>query len=76
MRRHLVPALRNAALTATLPPAEWLAEGTRLATDAVWVLIAREEPPSLDGWRQAADVRYRLPHTGAPRRALRYLASR
>ncbi len=55
---------------ATLPPPEWLAEGARLATDAVWVLLARAEPPALGGWHVARDVGYRLPLGGAERRAL------
>lgn len=60
---------------ATLPPQRWLAEGTRLATHAVWVLLARGEPPSQQGWRLVADIDYHLPHTRASRRALRYVPS-
>ena len=58
---------------ATLPPAEWLNEGTRLATSAVWVLLARAEPPSAVGWRVDREIEYRWPLRGAERRALRYV---
>jgi len=54
---------------ATLPPAAWLELGARLAPE-VWVLLAREEPPALDGWKAVADNAYRLPLTGAERRAV------
>jgi 16S rRNA (guanine527-N7)-methyltransferase len=58
---------------ATLPPPEWLKLGAKLApAGEVWVLLAREEPPSLSGWAASEDVRYRLPLTGAERRAVRY----
>jgi 16S rRNA (guanine527-N7)-methyltransferase len=59
---------------ATLPPQEWLALGAALApAGEVWVLLARGEPPSLEGLRVADDIAYRWPLTGAARRALRYL---
>jgi len=58
---------------ATLPPQEWLPEGARLATRAVWVLLAREAPPSLEGWRVDHDEAYRLPLTGAERRVVRFV---
>lgn len=58
---------------ATLDPADWLAEGVRIARDSVWVLIARSAPPSVTGWRVDRDESYSLPLTGAPRRALRYV---
>jgi 16S rRNA (guanine527-N7)-methyltransferase len=58
---------------ATLPPPEWLREGARLATSAVWVLLARAGPPSLDGWRVDLDLEYTWTLTGAARRALRYV---
>jgi 16S rRNA (guanine527-N7)-methyltransferase len=57
---------------ATLPPPEWLKLGARLAPE-VWVLLAREDPPSLAGLRAADDVRYRWPLTGAERRAVRFV---
>jgi 16S rRNA (guanine527-N7)-methyltransferase len=59
---------------ATLAPAEWLELGTRLAgkRGSVWVLLARDEPPSRAGWRVADEVRYEWPHASAPRRAVRY----
>jgi 16S rRNA (guanine527-N7)-methyltransferase len=55
---------------ATLPPAEWLAEGTRLARRGVWILLGQAQAPSRPGWRLAADVSYQWPLTGAVRRAL------
>jgi 16S rRNA (guanine527-N7)-methyltransferase len=58
---------------ATLPPRQWLEEGARLATRAVWVLLAREAPPSLAGWRIDRDEAYRLPLTGAERRIVRFV---
>jgi 16S rRNA (guanine527-N7)-methyltransferase len=58
---------------ATLPPPLWLEEGARLARRAVWVLVARDEPPTLPGWRADADLRYELALTGASRRAVRYV---
>lgn len=58
---------------ATLEPAEWLAEGARIARDSVWVLVARTAPPTLDGWQLDRDESYELPLTGVPRRALRYV---
>ena len=59
-----------ASSRATLPPTQWLREGTRLAQRAVWVLLARGSPPSLPGWRPLLDVSYRWPLTGAQRRAV------
>jgi 16S rRNA (guanine527-N7)-methyltransferase len=55
---------------ATLPPKEWLAEGARLATRAVWLLLAKMELPEIGPRRVLADVRYRWPLTGAERRAV------
>ncbi len=70
----LPPRSAGAAVArATLPPPEWLEEGARLATDAVWLLLAREAPPSRAGWVVERDVSYRWPLTGAERRALRYV---
>ncbi|MEY2932020.1 MAG: hypothetical protein RL033_2769 [Pseudomonadota bacterium] len=58
---------------ATFPPAEWLAEGARLARHAVWVLLARGEVPELTGWQLERELSYEWPLTSAPRRALRYV---
>lgn len=58
---------------ATLSPPEWLREGARLARSAVWVLLARGEPPALAGLHVDADIRYEWPLTSAPRRAVRYV---
>lgn len=72
--QELPDAAFDVALSrATLPPGEWLREGARLATRAVWVLLARAEPPALDGWHADADLDYRWPLTGAQRRALRFV---
>jgi 16S rRNA (guanine527-N7)-methyltransferase len=56
---------------ATLAPPRWLELGARLAPE-VWVLLAREEPPLLEGWTLAIDARYRWPLTGAERRLACY----
>lgn len=55
---------------ATFPPAQWLAEGARLARERVWVLLARAEPPELAGWRLARQIEYEWPLTQVPRSAL------
>jgi 16S rRNA (guanine527-N7)-methyltransferase len=57
---------------ATLSPTEWLSEGARLATQAVWVLLARGAVPELAGWRVSSESSYRWPLTDAERRALRF----
>jgi 16S rRNA (guanine527-N7)-methyltransferase len=57
---------------ATLAPDRWLALGASLAPE-VWVLLAREEPPALEGWAIADDVRYTWPLTKAERRAVRFV---
>ncbi len=55
---------------ATLAPATWIPLGLRLAP-ATWALLAREEPPSVEGARIDADLAYTWPLTGAARRAVR-----
>ncbi len=55
---------------ATLPPPEWLVEGARLATNDVWLLLAKAEPPSSGELRIISDVSYRWPLTGVERRAV------
>ena len=55
---------------ATLPPPEWLKEGTRLATQGVWLLLAKAGVPELDGRAVLADVDYSWPLTGVRRRAV------
>jgi 16S rRNA (guanine527-N7)-methyltransferase len=65
----------TAVSRATLTPPEWLREGARLARAEVWVLLARDEPPALPGFRVDSDIRYEWPLTSAPRRALRYVAA-
>lgn len=57
---------------ATLPPADWLTEGARLARRDVWVLLAREAPPETDGWAIARRVEYRWPLTRKERLAVCY----
>ena len=57
---------------ATLAPDLWLSEGARLATQAVWVLLARAEVPWLEAWEVAGDWEYQWPLTGAERRAVRF----
>ena len=55
---------------ATFPPPEWLKEGARLATRAVWLLLAKAGVPDLDDRSILADVTYSWPLTGAQRRAV------
>src|SRR6266545_1780127 len=56
-----------AVARATLPPEDWLALGARLVgpSGAVWVLLAREEPPLAEGWQIDVDERYQWPLTTA-----------
>ena len=61
-----------AVARATMPPAEWLAEGARLARGGVWLLLARADAPSRDGWEIDAELRFEWPLTGRERRVLRY----
>lgn len=56
---------------ATLAPAVWIPLGLRLAP-AAWALLAREEPPALDGACVEEDIGYTWPLTKASRRAVRY----
>jgi 16S rRNA (guanine527-N7)-methyltransferase len=56
---------------ATLAPAEWIPVGLALAPSA-WALLAKEEPPSVEGAELATDVTYTWPRTGKARRAGQY----
>ncbi len=56
---------------ATLAPPAWIPLGLRLAPTA-WALLAREEPPAIEGAHIAEDVAYTWPLTSATRRAVRY----
>lgn len=56
---------------ATLPPAEWVPLGLRLAP-SVWLLLAKEPPPDVPGAMIAEDHAYVWPRTGAARRLVRY----
>jgi 16S rRNA (guanine527-N7)-methyltransferase len=58
---------------ATFEPAQWLQHGSRLARREVWVLLARAEPPQLEGWVAGLDVTYQWPRAGVPRRAVKYV---
>lgn len=58
---------------ATLAPAAWVPVALRLAPIA-WTLLAREEPPAVEGARTEEDIAYAWPLTGAARRAVRYAA--
>jgi hypothetical protein len=64
----------TAVARATLPPAAWLDLGGRLVRPggAVWVLLAREPAPEIEGWQIETEERYVWPLTGVERRALRY----
>jgi 16S rRNA (guanine527-N7)-methyltransferase len=58
---------------ATLAPVDWLALGTSLApAGEVWVLLARQANPEIEGWTTEVDLEYRWPLTGARRRAVCY----
>lgn len=57
---------------ATLAPADWVPVALRLAPVA-WTLLAREEPPAIEGARIAEDIRYEWPLTKAVRRAVRHV---
>jgi len=54
---------------ATLAPEDWLAAGTRVATDEVWILLAREAPPEALGWILCRDLSFEWPLTRKARRA-------
>lgn len=62
----------SAVSRATLPPPEWLQEGSRLATERVWLLLAREEAPETPESRVDLDLNYEWPLTGARRRILSF----
>jgi len=74
-RSEEVPSATHAvALSrATLAPDLWLSEGARLATHAVWVLLARADVPRLEAWQASGDWEYQWPLTGAERRAVRFV---
>jgi 16S rRNA (guanine527-N7)-methyltransferase len=57
---------------ATLAPSAWVPLGLGLAP-ACWALLARDEPPVVEGARIDADVAYTWPLGGAARRAVRYV---
>lgn len=57
---------------ATLAPDAWLDEGRRLATKAVWVLLARGDAPAEATWAVDRDIDYEWPLLGHKRRARRY----
>jgi 16S rRNA (guanine527-N7)-methyltransferase len=61
---------------ATLPPPEWLVEGSRLATHSVWLLLAKADVPDLDGRRILTDISYSWPLTFVRRRAVCVSSSR
>jgi 16S rRNA (guanine527-N7)-methyltransferase len=61
---------------ATLPPADWLREGARLARRAVWVLLARETPPAYPGWSIRTDFSFEWPLTGRKRRLVAFEPAR
>jgi 16S rRNA (guanine527-N7)-methyltransferase len=59
---------------ATLAPPAWLALGaTKIAPHgSVWVLLAKEEPPSHAGMIAVEEIEYVWPCTSAQRRAVRF----
>lgn len=64
-----------AVARATFPPPAWLEEGADLVRDggSVWVLLAKEAPPSQPGATLAEDITYTWPRTQVSRRAVRYV---
>lgn len=56
---------------ATLAPATWVPLGLRLA-EATWALLAKDEPPAVEGAVIERDITYTWPLTGAARRAVLY----
>ncbi|WP_394833935.1 class I SAM-dependent methyltransferase [Pendulispora rubella] len=62
---------------ATFAPPEWLAVGRTLIEPggSVWVLLAREEAPALEGMTLAEDFAYEWPNQQRARRAVRYVAA-
>lgn len=60
---------------ATLNPPAWVPVGLALAPMA-WTLLAREEPPVVDGARVDRDISYTWPLGGASRRAVRHVLQR
>jgi 16S rRNA (guanine527-N7)-methyltransferase len=75
VRKERVPGVRGdwdvAISRATLPPAAWIPIGLGLAPSA-WALLAREEPPDVEGAVLLHDATYAWPRTGKPRRAVHY----
>jgi 16S rRNA (guanine527-N7)-methyltransferase len=72
---HQAGADRDVAVSrATLPPAAWLDLGTRLVAPGgtIWLLVARDDPPTHAHARLEGDFAYAWPLTGARRRALAY----
>jgi 16S rRNA (guanine527-N7)-methyltransferase len=70
---ELPPGTFQVAISrATFSPAEWLAEGARIAQGEVWVLIARSEPPELAGLSLSGEHAYEWPLTSVARAALLY----
>jgi 16S rRNA (guanine527-N7)-methyltransferase len=63
-----------AVARATLAPPAWLSLGAALAAPegSVWVLLAKEPPPTHPQWIVAETFHYVWPHSGGGRRALRY----
>ncbi|HEX6275556.1 MAG TPA: RsmG family class I SAM-dependent methyltransferase [Polyangiaceae bacterium] len=57
---------------ATLPPADWLREASRVTRRDVWLLLAREGPPAGTELLLERDAAYRWPLTDRARRAILY----
>jgi len=57
---------------ATLAPASWIPIALELAPTA-WALLARDEPPEIEGAALGQDIAYVWPLTKAERRAARYV---
>jgi len=57
---------------ATLPPADWLRAGERVARRDIWVLLARDPAPEAGPFSVMKSVDYRWPLTEKDRRIARY----
>ena len=59
---------------ATLPPQQWLERAADLIAPGgeIWVLLAKQDAPALDGLSIVEDVSYRWPLTAAERRLVAY----
>lgn len=75
---ELPPRTFDAAISrATLPPPEWLTLGARLVKPGgeIWVLLARDEEPEIEGVHREERLDYALPFSARERHVVRYRTS-